>query len=817
MALQIRRGTNAERLTITPLQGELLFTTDTKNLYVGDGTTQGGVVIEGGGGEGVAANAFASIAVAGQSTVSADSSEDTLTLIAGSNVTITTNATNDSVTIASTAGATNLDALTDVSISTPAVGQILQYNGAAWVNGAAGGGGGLASVEDDISPSLGGDLSLNTNDITGTGNININGNLTSLEVKVSGDLNPSIRLFESAGNQGTISARNTDSDIKFVGRRFLIGDSITDGQLRVFSINKSGAETLSLRTYNNANAASNELALSRSRGTGDTPVAVQDGDVTYRVKFNGFDGTTFVTTAQIFSEVTGSVATNQVPGNLRFSTADDLGVMRNALTIRKDQVVEVNFGMEMTGSDLLLKNTNPVFQSAQNDQTAKVLAFSKSRGTIALPTAIQTQDHLYTLRFNGYDGASELTAAQIRAEAGSTVGTGIVSGQLRFTTTDPTGTAKTAMFIDDNQLASFYYGVTVGGLGALTLNNSTAFVNAFTADQPTRVLEFTRARGTTDVPLPVEPFDHLYSLRFNGYTGAGGYAQAANIRAEAQTTVSSGIVSGKLRFMTADTSGVMTTALEVDEQQQTRISAGGLLVANAPSAFTFNADGLNTNGVAFNRSRGTITAPLVSESGDYIYLMKFNGHDGTNYVQAAQIRAEVASAPSTGAVPGRLRFAVNDAAGAMQNILVLGGTVATFFTTVRQQSASTLTTRTHTISALDRLVENAYYLAYTQLVTGVAEVFSGFFYAAATYRGAKLIVTVSRGAGDVRVQEILIANDSTTVTSAAGTPLTRGTDPLTAITVIVNAGNVVLRLTTDTNNTAGAITKVTVQATLFNS
>lgn len=48
MAFKIRRGTNAERLTITPAQGELIFTTDTKKLYVGDGSTVGGVaVIEG--------------------------------------------------------------------------------------------------------------------------------------------------------------------------------------------------------------------------------------------------------------------------------------------------------------------------------------------------------------------------------------------------------------------------------------------------------------------------------------------------------------------------------------------------------------------------------------------------------------------------------------------------------------------------------------------------------------------------------------------------------------------------------------------------
>jgi hypothetical protein len=42
MPLQIRRGTNAERLTITPAAGEPIWTTDTEKLFVGDGTTVGG-------------------------------------------------------------------------------------------------------------------------------------------------------------------------------------------------------------------------------------------------------------------------------------------------------------------------------------------------------------------------------------------------------------------------------------------------------------------------------------------------------------------------------------------------------------------------------------------------------------------------------------------------------------------------------------------------------------------------------------------------------------------------------------------------------
>lgn len=48
-------------------------------------------------------NLFGSIAVSGQSTVVADSTNDTLTLVAGSNITITTDASTDSITINSTA------------------------------------------------------------------------------------------------------------------------------------------------------------------------------------------------------------------------------------------------------------------------------------------------------------------------------------------------------------------------------------------------------------------------------------------------------------------------------------------------------------------------------------------------------------------------------------------------------------------------------------------------------------------------------------------------------------------------------------------
>jgi len=89
MSLQIRRGTNAERLTITPLTGELVYTTDTQLVYVGDGTTVGGILVgTGSGGNGVPGGANTQLqfnangAFGGISTVTWDGSNLSLGTVA---------------------------------------------------------------------------------------------------------------------------------------------------------------------------------------------------------------------------------------------------------------------------------------------------------------------------------------------------------------------------------------------------------------------------------------------------------------------------------------------------------------------------------------------------------------------------------------------------------------------------------------------------------------------------------------------------------------------------------------------------------------
>lgn len=67
---------------------------------------------------GSATQAFGTVSVSGQSDVVADAAPDTLTLVAGSNITITTNASSDSITIAASGGGTtNLSVTNKTSTS----------------------------------------------------------------------------------------------------------------------------------------------------------------------------------------------------------------------------------------------------------------------------------------------------------------------------------------------------------------------------------------------------------------------------------------------------------------------------------------------------------------------------------------------------------------------------------------------------------------------------------------------------------------------------------------------------------------------------
>ena len=158
-------------------------------------------------------NVFSTISVAGQSDVVADASTDTLTIAAGTGMTVTTTAGTDTITFATSAitsvaadtspqlgGNLDVNGNSIVSASngnisiTPngsgkivldglsfptsdgSADQVLKTDGSGNLSFAtvSGGGSGIASLAADSSPQLGGDLDVNGNDIVSVSNGNIN-------------------------------------------------------------------------------------------------------------------------------------------------------------------------------------------------------------------------------------------------------------------------------------------------------------------------------------------------------------------------------------------------------------------------------------------------------------------------------------------------------------------------------------------------------------------------------------------------------------------------------------------------------------------
>jgi hypothetical protein len=99
--------TVSDTAPLTPNIGDSWYNNETGSLYVYDGTywVEVNGIIEG-------TNTFSHISVAGQSQLVADSITDVLTFVAGTNVSITTNATTDSITINSAGDYSSVDSIT---------------------------------------------------------------------------------------------------------------------------------------------------------------------------------------------------------------------------------------------------------------------------------------------------------------------------------------------------------------------------------------------------------------------------------------------------------------------------------------------------------------------------------------------------------------------------------------------------------------------------------------------------------------------------------------------------------------------------------
>jgi len=380
--LRLRRGTDAERLLITPLQGELIYTTDTKKIYVGDGAEQGGVL----------------------------------------------------------------------------VGPIDESAG---------------DLINDTTPQLGGDLDLNGNNITGTGNININGTITATgninlgdagtdEITVAGVINSSLRpAIDSAYNLGSQARRWQDV--------YATGLSV-DGQATVDRLavrgNIEGADSTVIY-----DAASDSFAVSTIRA------ASIDGDLT----------------GSIFSDDSGVVLVDSVTGQLTGPVNNDV-INTNSISI-DGPLGGINIQTEGTTDDDYSLFT---ISSFHDSSLSSGLIYLHGRGTIGSPEPIQAGDTIIDSFFVSISSDGVPTpSVQVNASADpdGTIGNGVAPGAYTIATFNDAGAPVVGLNLNRN--------------GAITVADNTlsAGINPGEVDDSAAVSYLQVTVGSTMYALP------LYAIR----------------------------------------------------------------------------------------------------------------------------------------------------------------------------------------------------------------------------------------------------------------------------------------------------------------
>ena len=413
MALQLRRGTNANRLTITPAQGEPVYNTDTKTLYIGDGVTAGG-------------NAVSPVT--------------TVNGLTG-NVSLTTDTVGE--------GSHN-----EYFTSTRAIDAV-----------------GVALAAGTLSG-----LAISYNSTTHTISIT---NTNSVASGTSG----AIAYYASAGT--ALSASQS-----IVWSQSGNNLNINNGNFSVVA-NYSNSELITLSSYA-SDAFNNVFAWRRARGTNVTPAAVQSGDTFGMFQFLGYDGSTFKLSGSIYGGVPTTVSTGIVTGLLSFSTADSTGT--DQTRVRIDYTGRLIIGpylsSDSTSGGITLRQTISSSGTSSigarnyfNDAFGAYIALDKFRGTYASWSTVQNGDQLGQIASSGATSngtTSSLTnvakAASITFNVDAAPTTGIIPGNIIFSTANSSGVLTQALKIDRNQQSTYSGNVVVNG--NLTVNGTTVTVNS---------------------------------------------------------------------------------------------------------------------------------------------------------------------------------------------------------------------------------------------------------------------------------------------------------------------------------------------------
>ena len=418
MALRLRRGTDAERLLVTPLQGELVYATDTKKIYVGDGAVAGGVLIGP-----TDADAFTS--VISDTTPQLGGGLD----LNGNNITGT-----GSISITGSLHATgNITSDGSIGLGNED-SDIINVNGV---------------INSSLRPALDGQYDLGTdarkwrkgliNSIEST-------EITATEMyadRISG--NDSTVLWNSTtdtltvgiANVTTLNVTGTITAATFNGN--MSGNLLSDDSTALIDAN---TKTANLYSITAEAGALNGVSIGLDAGT-----PRQDIIANNIRSLTGFTGNlagslTGNVTGDVYGSIKGSVfggdssviideATNRIYGNLTTSEINS----------NSDLIIAFDGELQFKGQKLLAQGQT----IGASPDTAPQYRTQTSRGTFVAPTAVQPGDALSVFMATGYTGSAFETHAVISMSVSeNTVGTEARPGRLEFSVLDDNGTYDTS-------------------------------------------------------------------------------------------------------------------------------------------------------------------------------------------------------------------------------------------------------------------------------------------------------------------------------------------------------------------------------------
>jgi hypothetical protein len=311
MALRIRRGTDAQRAGVLFESGEVVWTTDLQQLWVGDGTNQGGKPVVG-------------LSVAGYGLTYNNTSHRLE--VSGLSADDLTDGVNNKFATAERVQ----DLVGPMFTSGSHSGITFQYNdnggGNGVINATVDASAftdlvGLTSIVNDTTPRLGANLVLNTFSITGTGNIDITGDITAGMDITGSSLNTTGISISSDNIQSLLPFSHYDTTAKTGSNLVILGSKSIPNTLYLNSANDA---SIIVKSISDGPVNASSIRFATAKGSLNSPTTVTSGSALGSIGWDGFDGVGYFNAVTIGVNAT-SVATGIVGGSMTIGvrTASD--------------------------------------------------------------------------------------------------------------------------------------------------------------------------------------------------------------------------------------------------------------------------------------------------------------------------------------------------------------------------------------------------------------------------------------------------------------------------------------------------------------